>query len=65
MNNWKPSDWVVIILTVGITSFLIVLSIKIAISDESESNEGRVDILNNILIYILGILSSYVAIKKN
>jgi len=64
MKNWTPSDWIVFILTVGIVVFLIVLSIKLAFSSAGESNEGRVEILKNILSYILGIISAYALSKK-
>lgn len=64
MNKWTPSDWIVFLLSIGVIVFLIVLAIKTATSTESETQQGRVDILKNILSYIIGIISAYVLSKK-
>ena len=64
MKNIDPVSFIVILITFGVVSFLLSITVKSAIS-ELPMTETRVKLLNNILHSFNSIISMYIGFKLN
>ena len=61
-NNWKPLDYMIAGFVIFIIAFMLIFLISRVI-DPIEVNEDRNEIVENILITILSIITIYVGSK--
>jgi len=63
MKQWRPSDWIAIGLLGLIYIYLIFVFILMLTGKDKLDNDAGVR-TKEIIIYILGVLSGYIGIKK-